>query len=92
MLAAKSNEMSGLRPKGPLTAKNFTANSQPPENPHLDAFLAAAHRRKYPAKSTLIYAGDKSDSIYLHPHGLRPQSWWKMSPGPRNHRRLPQQR
>ena len=27
-------------------------------------FLAAAHRRKYPAKSTLIYAGDKSDSIY----------------------------
>ena len=35
------------------------------EKPHLDAFLAAAHRRKYPPKSTLIYAGDKSDSIYF---------------------------
>ena len=37
-------------------------SSQVPAN--LDAFLAAAHRRKYPAKSTIIYAGDKSDSIY----------------------------
>ena len=37
-------------------------SSQVPEN--LDGFLAAAHRRKYPAKSTIIYAGDKSDSIY----------------------------
>jgi len=36
----------------------------PEEQTHLDAFLSAAHRRKYPAKSTLIYAGDKSDSIY----------------------------
>lgn len=37
-------------------------SSQVPAN--LDGFLAAAHRRKYPAKSTIIYAGDKSDSIY----------------------------
>ncbi len=37
-------------------------SSQVPAN--LDGFLASAHRRKYPAKSTIIYAGDKSDSIY----------------------------
>ncbi len=30
----------------------------------VEAFLAAAHRRRYPAKSTIIYAGDDSDSIY----------------------------
>lgn len=29
-----------------------------------DEFLAHCHRRRYPAKSTLIYAGDKSDSLY----------------------------
>ncbi len=31
---------------------------------HVEAFLAAAHRRKYPPKSTIIYEGDESDSIY----------------------------
>lgn len=36
--------------------------SQTPEN--LDGFLAAAHRRRYPAKSTIIYEGDQSGSIY----------------------------
>ncbi len=30
----------------------------------LDNFLAQCHRRRYPAKSTLIYAGDKSESLY----------------------------
>lgn len=30
----------------------------------LDAFLAAAHRRRYPSKATIIYAGDRSDCIY----------------------------
>ncbi len=29
-----------------------------------DEFLSHCHRRRYPAKSTLIYAGDKSDSLY----------------------------
>jgi len=43
----------------------FPQDPNAPESPHLDAFLSAAHRRKYPAKSTLIYAGDKSDSIYF---------------------------
>ena len=31
---------------------------------NIDDFLAHCHRRRYPAKSTLIYAGDKSDSLY----------------------------
>ncbi|OUS28355.1 transcriptional regulator Crp [Gammaproteobacteria bacterium 45_16_T64] len=32
--------------------------------PDVDNFLAQCHRRKYPAKSTLIYAGDESDALY----------------------------
>lgn len=32
--------------------------------PDLENFLAHCHRRKYPAKSTLIYAGDDSDALY----------------------------
>jgi len=31
---------------------------------NLDNFLALCHRRKYPAKSTLIYEGDASDALY----------------------------
>ncbi len=34
------------------------------ESNHLDYFLSQCHRRRYPAKTTLIYAGDKSDSLY----------------------------
>ncbi len=30
----------------------------------IDSFLAQCNRRKYPAKSTLIYAGDESDTLY----------------------------
>lgn len=36
-------------------------------NPHIknvDQFLNHCHRRRYPAKSTIIYAGDTSDSLY----------------------------
>ena len=32
--------------------------------PDIEKFLAHCHRRKYPAKSTLIYAGDDSDALY----------------------------
>lgn len=32
--------------------------------PDTENFLANCHRRKYPAKSTLIYAGDDSDALY----------------------------
>lgn len=30
----------------------------------VDKFLSHCHRRKYPAKSTIIYAGDQSDALY----------------------------
>ena len=33
--------------------------------PDAESFLAHCHRRKYPAKSTLIYAGDDSDALYF---------------------------
>lgn len=32
--------------------------------PDIDGFLAHCHRRRYPAKSTIIYAGDESDALY----------------------------
>ncbi|WP_370981260.1 cAMP-activated global transcriptional regulator CRP [Agaribacterium sp. ZY112] len=38
-----------------------------PITPHIDnvdTFLSHCHRRRFPAKSTLIYAGDTSDSLY----------------------------
>ena len=31
---------------------------------NMDEFLAAAHRRKYPRGSTIIFAGEESDSIF----------------------------
>ena len=32
--------------------------------PDPESFLAHCHRRKYPSKSTIIYAGDDSDALY----------------------------
>jgi len=34
-------------------------------DPTLEWFVTHCHRRKYPAKSTIIYAGDKPDTLYL---------------------------
>ena len=34
-----------------------------PHIPNVEAFLAHCHRRKYPAKSTIIYAGDEGDTL-----------------------------
>jgi len=42
----------------------LVASSLSPHIKNVDDFLAHCHRRRYPAKSTLIYAGDKSDSLY----------------------------
>lgn len=33
--------------------------------PNLDSFLDQCHRRKYPARSTMIYAGDAGDTLYF---------------------------
>lgn len=35
-----------------------------PRIKNVDDFLNYCHRRRYPAKSTIIYAGDQSDSLY----------------------------
>ena len=35
-----------------------------PHIDHVEEFLSHCHRRKYPAKSTLIYAGDQGDTLY----------------------------
>lgn len=42
----------------------MVAVSLTPHIHNVDEFLSHCHRRRYPAKSTLIYAGDKSDSLY----------------------------
>ncbi len=39
-------------------------NLSSPRLGNMDEFLALAHKRKYPRGSTIIYAGEKSDSIY----------------------------
>ena len=31
---------------------------------NLGIFLSKCHRRRYPSKSTIIYAGDKADVLY----------------------------
>jgi CRP/FNR family cyclic AMP-dependent transcriptional regulator len=38
-----------------------------PLTPHIDnveEFLSHCHRRRYPAKTLIIYAGDKADTLY----------------------------
>ncbi|MGV6806897.1 MAG: cAMP-activated global transcriptional regulator CRP [bacterium] len=35
-----------------------------PHIPNVEAFLSHCHRRKYPPKSTIIYAGDEGDTLY----------------------------
>ncbi|WP_041523689.1 cAMP-activated global transcriptional regulator CRP [Gilvimarinus agarilyticus] len=42
----------------------MSAASLTPHITNVDDFLIHCHRRRYPAKSTIIYAGDKSDSLY----------------------------
>ena len=48
----------------PLTfeAGNSTGNGK--VNPCVDRFLEHCHRRKYPNKSVIIYAGDQPDVLY----------------------------
>lgn len=44
-------------------------NPLKPEIADLENFLAHCHRRRYPSKSTLIYAGDASDALYYITEG-----------------------
>jgi CRP/FNR family cyclic AMP-dependent transcriptional regulator len=40
-----------------------------PDIANLDEFLSHCHRRRYPSKSTLIYAGDDSDALFYITEG-----------------------
>lgn len=42
----------------------MVAVSLSPHIENVDEFLSHCHRRRYPVKSTVIYAGDKSESLY----------------------------
>jgi CRP/FNR family cyclic AMP-dependent transcriptional regulator len=44
-------------------------NPLKPEIADLENFLTHCHRRRYPSKSTLIYAGDASDALYYITEG-----------------------
>lgn len=51
-------------PVSKIEESNLVAVSLTPHIKNVEEFLVHCHRRRYPAKSTLIYAGDKSDSLY----------------------------
>ncbi|MDF1691872.1 MAG: cAMP-activated global transcriptional regulator CRP [Zhongshania sp.] len=44
-------------------------NPLKPEIANLEGFLGHCHRRRYPSKSTLIYAGDASDALFYITEG-----------------------
>ncbi|MCW8126898.1 cAMP-activated global transcriptional regulator CRP [Microbulbifer halophilus] len=41
------------------------ATEEPMSIGNIEDFLAHCHRRRYPAKSTIIYAGDRCESLYF---------------------------
>ncbi|MEN8106900.1 MAG: cAMP-activated global transcriptional regulator CRP [Pseudomonadota bacterium] len=48
----------------PLTFDSNTIRAPGSDNPCVDRFLENCHRRKYPSKSVIIYAGDTPDVLY----------------------------
>lgn len=42
---------------------------KPAANPTLERFLAHSHRRRYPARSVIIHAGEPSDTLYYITRG-----------------------
>ena len=58
-----------MRDKGPRRYRRMLSNTIPAPTPtenasSIDRFLDHCHRRRYPAKSVIIYAGDHSDVLY----------------------------
>jgi len=47
-----------------MTAATFTRASLSPHIDNVETFLPHCHRRRFPAKSTIIYAGDTSDTLF----------------------------
>jgi CRP/FNR family cyclic AMP-dependent transcriptional regulator len=48
----------------PLTFNADSTRSPGADNPCVERFLEHCHRRKYPSKSVIIYAGDTPDVLY----------------------------
>lgn len=52
---------------GSISTKGNGIVSPAPLTPHInnvEALISSSHRRRYPAKSTIIYAGDTSETLY----------------------------
>lgn len=43
----------------------MVAITHTPKLKHLDKLLAHCHRRRYTAKSTIIYAGDRCETLFF---------------------------
>lgn len=62
MHAQKLNPLSSL-----VSGKGNAVVNPAPLTPHIEhaeVLIAASHRRRYPTKSTIIYAGDTSETLY----------------------------
>jgi CRP/FNR family cyclic AMP-dependent transcriptional regulator len=60
----KTGKLSALTPQALETKRVNMIDFGNKIIPNLEGFLAQCHRRKYPSKSTIIYAGDESDALY----------------------------
>ena len=62
MLASKMNS----EPQFAANKRSSFVTPTPltPHIQHAEALIANSHRRRYPTKSTIIYAGDTSDTLY----------------------------
>lgn len=47
-----------------MEEEDLTLSPLTPHIQNVEEFLGQCHRRKYPAKSTIIYAGDEGDTLY----------------------------
>ncbi|GBE09531.1 cyclic AMP receptor-like protein [bacterium BMS3Bbin12] len=47
----------------------MSQQSAPKGNPTIERFLTHCHRRRYPGKSVIIYAGDQPDALYYITEG-----------------------
>ena len=56
--------MSAVHNKGRKEEEPLVSLALNPHIKNVDEFLNHCHRRRYPSKSTIIYAGDSSDSLY----------------------------
>ncbi len=53
-----------MKQEKPLGTSVMTLAPITPHIPEVDTFLAHCHRRRYPAKTTIIHAGDSGDTLY----------------------------